>query len=76
MTYRFTVNLPQNQKKVLRISPATPLEDVHRQICSEKNLDPFRYTFQLPSDPCSKLSMQMTVGEIKSNEINLTGTGN
>lgn len=75
MTYRFTVNLPQNQKKVLRISPATPLEDVHRQICSEKNLDPFRYMFQLSSDPYSKLNMQMTVGELKSNEINLIVAG-
>ncbi|CAC5406829.1 unnamed protein product [Mytilus coruscus] len=75
MTKRFTVNLPQNQKKVLRISPNTQLEVIRQQICSEKHLDPFRYTFQLPSDPYNNLDMQLTVGDLKSQEINMTGAG-
>ncbi|XP_063421758.1 cordon-bleu protein-like 1 isoform X9 [Mytilus trossulus] len=75
MTKRFTVNLPQNQKKVLRISPNTQLEVIRQQICSEKNLDPFRYTFQLPSDPHNNLDMKLTVGDLKSQEINMTGAG-
>ncbi|VDI11491.1 protein cordon-bleu [Mytilus galloprovincialis] len=75
MTKRFTVNLPQNQKKVLRISSNTQLEVIRKQICSEKHLDPFRYTFQLPSDPYNNLDMKLTVGDLKSQEINMTGAG-
>lgn len=75
MTKRFTVNLPQNQKKVLRISSNTQLEVIRQQICSEKHLDPFRYTFQLPSDPNNNLDMKLTVGDLKSQEINMTGAG-
>lgn len=75
MTKRFTVNLPQNQKKVLRISSNTQLEVIRQQICSEKHLDPFRYTFQLPSDPYNNLDMKLTVGDLKSQEINMTGAG-
>ncbi|XP_069110876.1 protein cordon-bleu-like isoform X3 [Argopecten irradians] len=71
MTYRFTVNLPQSQKKVLRISQTTPLDTVHRQICAEKRLDPVRYIFQLPGEPQGMVDMSRTVGELGSNEINL-----
>lgn len=75
MTYRFTVNLPHNQKKVLRISPATPLEQVHQQICAEKRLDPGRHFFLLSSNPSQIVDMQRTVGELGSNEINLASHG-
>ncbi|XP_021374197.1 titin-like isoform X3 [Mizuhopecten yessoensis] len=71
MTYRFTVNLPQSQKKVLRISQTTPLETVHRQICGEKRLDPAHFIFKLPGDPQGMVDMSRTVGELGNNEINL-----
>ncbi|KAJ8313921.1 hypothetical protein KUTeg_008482 [Tegillarca granosa] len=71
MTYRFTINLPNKQKKVLRISPDTTLTDLHKQICDEKHLNPAEYRFQLSG---ADVNMKKTVGDLKSNEINLINT--
>jgi hypothetical protein len=75
MTYRFTVNLPHNQKKVLRISPKLTLAEVRQLICKEKNFDPSRYVFLLPSNPNNSLDDSVTVGDLKSSEINFVSIG-
>ncbi|XP_056008241.1 nucleolar protein dao-5-like isoform X16 [Ostrea edulis] len=73
MTKRFTVNLPGGQKKVLRISPQSTLEQVRAQLCQERQLEPSHLVFQLPSNPRQQLSLQTTVAELPSSEVNLTG---
>ncbi|XP_053373421.1 protein cordon-bleu-like isoform X4 [Mercenaria mercenaria] len=75
MTYRFTVNLPHNQKKVLRISPKLTLGEVRQLICKEKNFDPSRYVFLLPGNPNNSLEDSVTVGDLKTSEINFVSIG-
>ncbi|XP_052797230.1 LOW QUALITY PROTEIN: protein cordon-bleu-like [Mya arenaria] len=70
MTYRFTVNLPGNQKEVIRISPKQSLGEVRSIICAKKNFDPTQYLFILPTDPSSSVDDSTSVGDLKSNEIN------
>nr|XP_034310087.1 uncharacterized protein LOC105329832 isoform X13 [Crassostrea gigas] len=71
MTKRFTVNLPGGQKKVLRISPQLTLEQVRAQLCQERQLDPSRLVFQLPTSPGQQLSLGTTISELPANEVNL-----
>lgn len=71
MTKRFTVNLPGGQKKVLRISPQSTLEQVRAQLCQERQLDPSRLVFQLPTSPGQQLSLGTTISELPTNEVNL-----
>ncbi|XP_052681651.1 uncharacterized protein LOC128162468 isoform X8 [Crassostrea angulata] len=71
MTKRFTVNLPGGQKKVLRISPQLTLEQVRAQLCQERQLDPSRLVFQLPTSPGQQLSLGTTISELQANEVNL-----
>ena len=75
MTYRFTVNLPGNQKEVLRISPRQTLAEVRATVCQRKNLNPTHYAFLLPSDPTTPLDDTTTVGDLKSSEINFMSLG-
>ncbi|KAL4221930.1 actin filament network formation [Mactra antiquata] len=70
MTYRFTVNLPHNQKKVLRISPKLTLGEVRQMLCKEKNFDQSRYVFLLPGNTTDSIDDTTTVGDLKSSEIN------
>ncbi|XP_071108879.1 cordon-bleu protein-like 1 isoform X5 [Haliotis cracherodii] len=75
-THRFTVNLPRNQKMVTRISPETNLGQLYAHVCKEKHLDPKRFTFQHPTNHHVNLDLRIiTVGDLKSNEINLIPLG-
>ncbi|KAL3831662.1 hypothetical protein ACJMK2_023386 [Sinanodonta woodiana] len=71
MTYRFTINLPHGQKKVVRMSPKTPLSEIHQTICQERHFDPACYTFQLPQHPDQRLGLHLTLRDLdlKSNEL-------
>ncbi|XP_078321244.1 uncharacterized protein LOC144621573 isoform X9 [Crassostrea virginica] len=71
MTKRFTVNLPGGQKKVLRISPQSTLEQVLTQLSQERQVDSSRVLFQLPSNPQQKLSPQTRISELPTSEVNL-----
>lgn len=75
MTYRFTVNLPHNQKKVLRISPKETLAEVRQIVCKEKGFDPTRYVFKLPSNPTEIVDDLTSVGDLKTSEINFVAVG-
>lgn len=75
MTYRFTVNLPQNQKKVLRISPKETLGEVRQIICKEKGFDPSRYVFKLPNNPTDVVEDTTSVGDLKTSEIHFVAIG-
>lgn len=75
MTYRFTVNLPHNQKKVLRISPKETLGEVRQIVCKEKGFDPARYVFKLPSNPTEIVDDLTSVGDLKTSEINFVAVG-
>ena len=74
MTCRFTVNLPQNQKTVLRISPKLSLGEVRQILCEEKGYDPSRYVFLLPGKQKDVLDDSVTVGDLKSSEISFVLT--
>jgi hypothetical protein len=69
------VNLPRNQKKLLRIPPSLTLEQVFRSICEEKHFEPSRYVFQLPNNPYTGVDMKATIAELRINEINLIAAG-
>ncbi|XP_052248393.1 uncharacterized protein LOC127856309 isoform X2 [Dreissena polymorpha] len=69
MTYRFTVNLPGNQKEVVRISPKETLAEVRAVVCQKKNFDPNNYVFLLPSNPSQPLEDSTCIGDLKTNEI-------
>ena len=75
MTHRFTVNLPRNQKTVVRISPSMTLEQLQVKICQDKNFDPSRYTFQHAANPQISLSAKTTVAELQCPEINFVPIG-
>ncbi|ELU04491.1 hypothetical protein CAPTEDRAFT_192230 [Capitella teleta] len=57
VTHRVTVNLPRNQKHVLRVKPSLTLAQIFHQTCDEKNLDPYKYELQHPTDPRATLNM-------------------
>ncbi|KAK3591154.1 hypothetical protein CHS0354_040220 [Potamilus streckersoni] len=71
MTYRFTINLPHGQKKVVRMSPKTALSEIHQTICQERHFDPACYSFQLPQYPDQPLGLHLTLKDLdlKSNEL-------
>ncbi|XP_062593976.1 FK506-binding protein 5-like isoform X7 [Saccostrea cucullata] len=71
MTKRFTVNLPGGQKKVLRISPQSTLEQVRAQLCQERQINPSQLVFQLPNNPRQQLGLQTTIAELPTTEVNL-----
>ncbi|KAL5006320.1 hypothetical protein ScPMuIL_015126 [Solemya velum] len=70
VTYRFTVNLPRNQKKVLRISPNTTLEQVYLTVCEERHLDPSHYILEHPATGAPLVNLRATVGDLRINEVN------
>ncbi|XP_054270245.1 cordon-bleu protein-like 1 isoform X3 [Macrosteles quadrilineatus] len=70
-TFRLQVHLPRNQLYVARVSPKTRLSDILQQVCSEKNLDPLKYSLRHPVNLDQVLSLQYTLGDYKLQEVTL-----
>ncbi|CAH1789118.1 unnamed protein product [Owenia fusiformis] len=69
VTNRLVVNLPRNQKMIMRISHASTLAEIFRRICEEKNLDPYKYELQHPKNRDEPLNMARPLAEYNINEI-------
>uniref|UniRef100_A0A1B6FVT3 WH2 domain-containing protein n=1 Tax=Cuerna arida TaxID=1464854 RepID=A0A1B6FVT3_9HEMI len=70
-TFRLQVHLPRNQLYVTRVSPRTRLADILLQVCSEKNLDPIKYSLRHPSNLDQVLGLSCTLGDYKLQEVTL-----
>jgi len=70
-TFRLQVHLPRNQLYVARVSPKTRLSDILLQVCSEKNLDPLKYSLRHPNNLDEVLSLHYTLGDYKLQELTL-----
>ncbi|XP_050437568.1 uncharacterized protein LOC126843812 isoform X2 [Adelges cooleyi] len=75
-TFRLQVHLPRNQLYVARISPKTQLSSILKQVCSEKNLDPAKYTLRKPDKPNEPLDLNKTLVEYKLQQLALVLNAN
>ena len=75
ITHRLTVNLPRQQKMISRVSPKVTLADLFKMICSEKNLDPYKYELRHPTRPDVALNMASALGEYGLTEITVINVG-
>lgn len=69
ITNRLAVNLPKNQKMVLRIKPQSTLAEIFKMICSERNLDPYKHELRHPTQPNMALNMANSLASYRINEI-------
>lgn len=70
-TFRLQVHLPRNQLYVSRISPKTQLNNILKQVCFEKNLDPTKYTLRRPDKLNEPLDLSKTLVEYKLQQLSL-----
>ncbi|XP_025413115.1 cordon-bleu protein-like 1 isoform X3 [Sipha flava] len=70
-TFRLQVHLPRNQLYVTRISPKTQLNNILKQICFEKNLDPNKYTLRKPDKLNEPLNLSKSLVEYKLQQLSL-----
>ncbi|GFU07053.1 cordon-bleu protein-like 1 [Nephila pilipes] len=70
-TFRLQVNLPHNQRMVLRVSPRITLAELKSQICSEKELDHSSHHLVHPAQPDTILDLNATLEVYGCAEISL-----
>ncbi|XP_067931818.1 cordon-bleu protein-like 1 isoform X2 [Watersipora subatra] len=70
-TVRITVNMPRGVKSVQRLNPNSPIMDIFRKICLEKNLDPSRYEVRLTKQPNTAVDMSLSLTTYKTSEITI-----
>ncbi|XP_054712349.1 cordon-bleu protein-like 1 isoform X3 [Uloborus diversus] len=70
-TFRLQVNLPHNQRMVLRVSPRITLAELKNQICSEKELDHSTHHLVHPAQPDTVLDLNATLEVYGCAEISL-----
>lgn len=70
-TFRLQVNLPQNQRMVLRVSPRITLDELKKQICSERELDFSSHHLVHPAQPDTILDLNATLDVYGCAEISL-----
>ena len=75
MTKRMTVNLPRNQKAVLRVNPNITLAELYKMICMEKSLDPYKYELRHPTHPDEPLNMASPLQNYGITEITVVTIG-
>ena len=56
---------------LMRISPRTTLAQIFHMICSEKNLDPYKYELRHPTKPNEALNMANALSNYAINAINI-----
>ncbi|CAF0962471.1 unnamed protein product [Didymodactylos carnosus] len=72
ITVRLQVNLPDQQKILLRVDPTLPLYELKEQICKQKHYsDTTKYTLRLPSKLQEPLLLGLSLAEYKTNELTL-----
>ncbi|KAG8197449.1 hypothetical protein JTE90_014931 [Oedothorax gibbosus] len=70
-TFRLQVNLPHNQRMVLRVSPRTTLSELKGQICREKELERATHHLVHPAQPDTVLDLNATLEVYGCAEISL-----
>ena len=65
------MNLPRNQKTVLRVSPQASLAEIFKQVVSDKNLDPYKHELRHSTQPDVALNMASPLGMYQLTEISL-----
>lgn len=75
ITQRLTVNLPRKQKMIMRISPKTTLAELFKNVCGEKNLDPYKHELRHPTTPDVALNMASALGDYRLSEIAVIKVG-
>ncbi|CAL1287974.1 unnamed protein product [Larinioides sclopetarius] len=70
-TFRLQVNLPLNQRMVLRVSPRITLAELKSQICAEKELDHSSHHLVHPAQPDTILDLNATLEVYGCAEISL-----
>lgn len=73
-TFRLQINLPLQQKMVLRVSPKQTLQDVLLEVCQEKSLDVTLHTLRNPRQPGRPLDLSHALADQQTNELNLIPT--
>ncbi|GAV08325.1 hypothetical protein RvY_18037 [Ramazzottius varieornatus] len=73
-TFRLQINLPLQQKMVLRVSPKQTLHDVLLEICQEKSLNVTLHTLRNPRQPGRPLDLSHPLADEQTNELNLIPT--
>ncbi|CAF0854504.1 unnamed protein product [Didymodactylos carnosus] len=72
ITVRLQVNLPDQQKILLRVDPTLPLYEIKEQICKQKQYtDTSKYTLRLPTKLHDPLLLGLSLAEYKTNELML-----
>ena len=75
-TFRLQINLPLQQKMVLRVSPRQTLHDVLLEICQEKSLDVTQHTLRNPRDRERTLDLSHALADEQTNELTLMSSSN
>lgn len=75
-TLRFQVNLPRNQLYVTRVSGRCSMRDILHQACSEKNLDPSKYTLRHPKQLDKPLYDELSIAEYGHNQVTMLSIKN
>ncbi|XP_066902447.1 cordon-bleu protein-like 1 [Halyomorpha halys] len=75
-TLRFQVNLPRNQLYVTRVSGRCSMRDILHQACSEKNLDPSKYTLRHPKQLDKPLCDELSIAEYGHNQVTMLSIKN
>lgn len=70
-TFRLQVNLPHNQRMVLRVSPRITLAELKSQICADKELDHAAHHLVHPAQPDTILDLNATLDVYGCAEITL-----
>lgn len=72
-TMLVNLDLPREEKTVLRVSPSLTLAQLLLHVCERRNLDPRRHWFDLPATPESLADK--TLQQLKLNTLRVVETG-
>lgn len=76
MTNRIEVDLPRNQKHVVRISPKVTIETLFKQICAEKSLNYNSLNIFKPDALDTPLNLNSTLLELNIKHVTLIPNAN
>ncbi|CAD5117698.1 DgyrCDS6449 [Dimorphilus gyrociliatus] len=76
MTNRIAVDLPRNQKHAIRISPKVTIENLLRQVCTEKSLNYHHFNVCKPTDLETPLNFNSTLEELNIKHVTLVPNAN
>jgi len=69
LTHRVTINYPQRQKHVVRVSPSIVLSELYRLAVERRDLDPAGHELRHPTNPDLPLDMNAELCEYAITEV-------